>query len=154
MVASIAGVENYMADVASHSFGQNHVSDSCFLSKFTNDFPLPQQLSWKHVHLTPEKILLLMTSTLCGTQLPLQQWMTGFRLRNGTTRWNSAPTLDKTRASRIAHLPSNNISSSGLLHGTFKLALKTQKPRSVTWPKPFLSWQDTPIHNGPTVPPT
>jgi len=158
-VASIAGIENSMADVASRSFGQNRVPDSCFLSQFTNSFPLPQHKSWRHVHLTPETILLV-TSTLHGTRLPLQQWMTGFKPRTGTTGWNSAPTPDETRTSKIALPPSNNISSLDLLHGTgeattvaaFKLALKPQKPRSVTWHKPS-SWLATPIPAAPMAPP-
>ncbi len=83
-VASIAGVENSMADVASRSFGQSRVPDASFLKQFTHTFPLPQPQSWKHVLLMPEEILLV-TSTLCGTRLPLQQWMTGFKPRIGIT---------------------------------------------------------------------
>jgi hypothetical protein len=45
MVASIAGIENSMADVASPSFGQNRVPDALFLSQFTHTFPLPQPQS-------------------------------------------------------------------------------------------------------------
>jgi hypothetical protein len=158
-VASIAGVENSMADVASRSFGQNRVPDTCFLAQFTNSFPLPQQQSWRHVHLMPETISLV-TSTLHGKRLPLQQWMTGYKPKTGTTGWNSARMPDGTLTSKTAPPLSNNTSSSGLLHGTgeattveaFKLALKPQKPRSVTWPKP-LSWQATPIPAAPTVPP-
>jgi hypothetical protein len=40
-VASIAGVENSMADVASRSFGQNRVPNAVFLQHFTNLFLLP-----------------------------------------------------------------------------------------------------------------
>jgi hypothetical protein len=149
-VASIAGVENSMADVASRSFGQNRVPDSCFLNQFSNTFPLPQQQSWRHVHLTQEKISLV-TSTLGGQRLPLPQWMTGFRQTTGITGWNTARMHEGTHTSKTAPPPSSSTSSSVLLHGTggattveaFKLALKPQKPRSVTWPKQ-LSWQDTP----------
>jgi hypothetical protein len=158
-VGSIPGVENSMADIASCSFSQNRVPDSCFLAQFTHSFPLPQQQSWRHVHLMPEKISLV-TSTLHGTRLPLQQWMKDYKPQTGTTGWNSAPTPDGTRTSKTARQPSNNISSLGLLHGTgkattveaFKLALKPQKPRSVTWHKQ-LSWQDTLIPGGPTAQP-
>jgi hypothetical protein len=60
MVASIAGIENSMANVASRSFGQNRVPDALFLSQFTHyTFPLPQPQSWKHVLLMPEKISLV-----------------------------------------------------------------------------------------------
>jgi hypothetical protein len=158
-VASIAGVENSMADVASRSFGQNRVPDTCFLTQFTHTFPLPKQLSWKHVLLMPEKISLV-TSTLRGTRLPLQQWMTGFKPKTGTTGWSTAPTLAATPTSKTAPPQSSNISSSVLLHGTgaattveaFKLALKPQKPRSVTWPKP-LSWPAIPTRDAPMAPP-
>jgi hypothetical protein len=150
-VASIAGVDNSMANVASHSIGQNRVHDSLFLNQFSHTCPLPQQQSWKHVHLTQEKILLV-TSTLGGQQLPLpQQWMTGFKQTTGTTGWNTAPTPDGTPTCKIAPPQSNSTFSSVLLHRTggatmveaFKLALKPQKLLSVTWPKP-LSWQDAP----------
>ncbi len=158
-VASIAGVENSMADVASRSFGQNRVPDTCFLTQFTHTFPLPKQLSWKHVLLMPEKISLV-TSTLRGTRLPLQQWMTGFKPKTGNTGWNTAQIPAATPTCKIAHQPSNNISSSVLLHGTgaattveaFRLALKPQKPRSVTWPKP-LSWPAIPTRDAPMAPP-
>jgi hypothetical protein len=158
-VASIAGVENSMADVASRSFGQNRVPDSCFLSHFTNLFPLPQQLSWRHVHLTPDRISLV-TSTLLGTRLPLQQWMTGYKPKTGTTGWNSARTHAAIPTSKTVPPPSNSISSSVLLHGTgeattveaIKLVLNPQKPLSVTWPKP-LSWQATPTPVAPMAPP-
>jgi hypothetical protein len=39
-VAFIAGVKNSMADVASHSFGQNRVPNAVFLQHFTNLFSL------------------------------------------------------------------------------------------------------------------
>jgi anaerobic selenocysteine-containing dehydrogenase len=122
-------------------------------------FPLPsQQQYWKHVHLMPETSSLV-TLTLRGTQLPLQRWMTGFRPKAGTTGSSTAQTADETHTSRIAPPPSNNIYSSVLLHGTgaatmveaSKLALRPQKRRSVTWPKP-LYWPDIPTHADPTDP--
>jgi hypothetical protein len=66
IVASIAVVENCMADNASRSFGQSCVPNAWFLTQFTHTYPLLQQQSWKHVLLTPENILLV-ALTLHGT---------------------------------------------------------------------------------------
>ena len=52
-LASITGVEKYIAAVASCSFGKNRVPETLFLCHFSTNFPLLQQQSWIHVHLTP-----------------------------------------------------------------------------------------------------
>jgi hypothetical protein len=52
-VVSIAGKTNNMADLASGSYNTAAlVPDSPFLLHFNTRFPLPQNLSWKLVHLT------------------------------------------------------------------------------------------------------
>jgi hypothetical protein len=150
-VASIAGKTNTMADVASRSF--NHptlLSDNSFLTHFNHQFPLPQALSWKHVHLMPVTSSLV-TSTLVGKRLPLQQWMTNYKLKTGTTGLNSAPTPDATPTSWTATDHSNSNSLLDSLQGCgaattvrdVQSKLKLQKPPSVTWHKPS-SWLATP----------
>ena len=48
-VASISGFKNFMADVASRTFGKNCVTETFFISNFSTTFPLPQKKSWRHV---------------------------------------------------------------------------------------------------------
>ncbi len=88
-IGSIAGKDNDMADVASRSF--DITCDVAFLTHFTDRFPLPQQQSWRLVPLTPARISLV-TSTLDGKRLPLQQWMTAAKLGTGTIGSNTAVT--------------------------------------------------------------
>jgi hypothetical protein len=157
-IGSIAGIDNIMADVASRSF---HLTcDTAFLTHFTARFPLPQQQSWQLVPLTPERTLLV-TSTLAGKRLPLQQWMTAYRPKTGTTGSSSAARPAKTRTSSAAPNPFNKTSSSVSLQGSgaattaeeLKSKLKLLKPRSATWRKRSC-WLDTETPVGPTDPKT
>jgi hypothetical protein len=68
-LGSITGIDNDIADVASHSF--NIPCDNSFLTHLNTRLPLPQQQSWRLVPLMP-KWTLLVTSMLDGKQLPLQ----------------------------------------------------------------------------------
>ena len=106
-----------MADVASCSFGKNRVPDNFFLSYFSTAFPLPQQHSWKHVHLTID-MTLLMTLMLHGARLTLQQWMTSYKPKTGTTGWDYPHTRNNILTCRTAPSPSIITSSSVFLRGT------------------------------------
>ena len=131
-LASIAGVENSMANIS-------RVSGTLFLSHFSNTFPLSQKKYWKHVHFISD-MTSVVNFMLYGTRLPLQQWLTGYKPKNGTNGWNSACTRNGIITWRTAPPPYNSTSSSVLLHttggynavGSAKLALKHQKPRSIT----------------------
>jgi hypothetical protein len=157
-IGSIAGKDNDMADVASRSFDIS--CDTAFLTHFTHRFPLPQRQSWKLVPLTPDRISLV-TSTLDGKRLQLQQWTTAARHGIGTTGSNSAATLGGIHTCSTAPNPSNNNSSSVSLLGSgvvtsagdLKSRLQPLKPRSATWRKPSC-WLDTQTPVGPTDPKT
>jgi hypothetical protein len=160
-VASVAGRNNKMADVASRSFNTpNLVNDALFLTHFISLFPLPQSQSWKLVHLMPEKISLV-TSTLAGQRLPLQRWMTSSKPRTGTHGWSSARMPAKTRTSLAAVNPSNSSSLWVSLQGcgavttdeVVKSTLRPQKPPSVTYHKPSC-WLDIPTLGAPSAPKT
>jgi hypothetical protein len=160
-VASIPGKQNDMADVASRSFNTDTlIPDAPFLTHFNTRFPLPQDLSWKLVHLTPE-MTSLVTSTLGGRRLPLQQWMTSFRRRTGHDGSNSARMRDVTPTSSTRISPSNSSCFLPSLHGSgeattaadVRSKLKPPKQRSVTWRK-HSSWQDIPTPDAPLAPKT
>jgi hypothetical protein len=69
-IAHVAGNANTLADVASCALPSvSH--PSAFLPYFNTHFPLPQALSWRHVHL-PSALCSYMISTLCGQQLELR----------------------------------------------------------------------------------
>jgi hypothetical protein len=147
-VASVAGKKNQMADVASRSF---HIrDDACFLTLFQTTFPLPQQQSWKIVHLMPAQISNV-TSTLAGKRLPLPRWTTTYEQRTGRAGSSSPPMPAATPTCRTFQKPSSRTSLSVSLHGSgvgttaegLKSKLKPQKPPSVTWHKPSC-WRDTP----------
>ena len=157
-VASIAGKKNDMADVASRSFNTaSLVSDAPFLTHFNTRFPLPQNASWKLVPLTPE-MNLLVTSTLAGKRLPLQQWMTSFKHKTGTTGSNSARTHAATHTSSTLINPSNSNCLLPSLQGSgeattaadVKSKLRPPKQPSVTWRKPSC-WLDMQTLDDPTV---
>jgi hypothetical protein len=161
MVASIPGKQNDMADVASRSFNTDTlIPDAPFLTHFNTRFPLPQDLSWKLVHLTPE-MTSLVTSTLGGRRLPLQQWMTSFRRRTGHDGSNSARMHDVTHTSSTRISPSNSSCFLPSLQGSgeattaadVRSKLKPPKQRSVTWRK-HSSWQDIPTPDAPLAPKT
>jgi hypothetical protein len=159
-VASVAGVDNEMADVASRSFhptkGPDLTCDQVFLTHFNTRFPLPQPMCWTLVHPTPVTTSLV-TSTLVGARLKLQQWMTPFAQPTGDTGLNFARTPAVTRTSSIPpSRPNSNCLSVSLLGcgeattaSVVKSNLRPPKPRSVTWPKPSC-WLDTPTHVGRT----
>jgi hypothetical protein len=143
-VASIAGKTNDMADIASRSYNTAAiVPDSPFLTHFDSRFPLPQDLSWQLVHLTPEKTSLVI-STLGGKRLPLQQWMTSCRPKIGIPGLNSVPMHAGTPTSSTQPNQSNNSSSWPSLQGSgaattvkdVQSKLRPPKQRSVTWRKP------------------
>jgi hypothetical protein len=157
-VASIAGKQNDMADVASQSFNNAALlPDIPFLTHFNTRFPLPQALSWKLVPLTPAMSSLVI-STLGGKRLPLQLWMTNCKPRIGTAGSSSAPTHAVTHTSSTLTNPSNSNCLLPSLHGSgeattgadVKSKLKHPKQRSVTWRKPS-SWLATPTLADPTA---
>jgi hypothetical protein len=159
-VASVAGIDNAMADVASRSFhptkGPDLTCDSVFLTHFESRFPLPQQLSWTLVHPTPVTASLVI-STLAGERLKLQRWMTPFAQPTGDTGLSFAPTRDAIPTCSIPQSPSNSNCLSVSLLGcgeettvkAVKSSLKPPKPPSATWPRPSC-WLDTPTHAGRT----
>jgi hypothetical protein len=157
-IGSIPGKDNDMADVASRSF--NITCASSFLTFFTNRFPLPQHQSWRLVHLMPAPTLLV-TSTLDGKRLPLQQWMTVSKRETGRRGSSFAATPAKTPTCSTAQSQSNNNFSSVSLLGSGeatsaaerKSSLKPLKPHSVTWRKPSC-WLDTQTPVGHTDPKT
>ena len=116
-IASISGAEKSMADVASCSFGKNRVPDNFFLPCFSTTFPLPHQNYWKHVHLTID-MTLLMTLMLHGERLTLQQWITSYKPKTGTTGWDYPHTRNNILTCRTAPSPSIITSSSVFLRGT------------------------------------
>jgi hypothetical protein len=117
-IASIAGKSNDMADIACRSYNTAAiVPNSPFLTHFKSHFPLPQDLFWKLVHLTPAMTLLVI-STLAGKRLPLQQWMTSFRQKTGTQGSNYVPMHDGIPTSSTPLSRSNNSSSWSLLQGS------------------------------------
>jgi hypothetical protein len=157
-VASIAGRDNEMADVASRSF--HIVCNALFLTHFASQFPLPQSQSWTLVPLTPEKIL-LMISTLAGQRLRLHRWMTNSKPKTGTPGWSSALTPAKTRTSLAAANPSNSNSLWVSLQGcgavttaeVVKSTLRPPKPVSVTYHKSSC-WLDIPTPGAHLAPKT
>ena len=157
-IGSIAGKDNDMADIASRSFDIQ--CDRAFLTHFTSRFPLPQQQSWTLARLTPERISLV-TSTLDGRRLPLQQWMTACKPKTGTRGSSSAAMPAETHTSLTPpNLSSNNFSSVSLLGSGVatsaeerRCKLKLLKQRSATWRKPSC-WLDTQTPVGPTDPKT
>jgi hypothetical protein len=157
-IGSIAGKDNDMADIASRSF--DITCDRAFLTHFTSRFPLPQQQSWTLARLTPERISLV-TSTLDGRRLPLQQWMTACKPKTGTRGSSSAAMPAGTHTSLTPpNLSSNNFSSVSLLGSGVatsaeerRCKLKLLKQRSATWRKPSC-WLDTQTPVGPTDPKT
>jgi hypothetical protein len=163
-VASVAGIDNDMADVASRSFhptkGPDLTCDSVFLTHFNTRFPLPQNLCWTLVHPTPVTISLVI-STLVGERLTLQRWMTPFERQTGGTGLSFVPTHDATPTCSIPPNPSNSSCLSVSLLGcgevttaeVVKSSLKHPKPPSVTWPRPSC-WLDTPTRDGRTEPAT
>jgi hypothetical protein len=112
------------------------------------------------LRLTPERISLV-TSTLDGRRLPLQQWMTACKPKNGTTGLNFAATPVVTPTLLTPQNPSNNNSSlvsllgSGVVTSTEeqRCKLKFLKQHSVTWRKRSC-WLDTQTPVGPTDPKT
>jgi hypothetical protein len=156
-VASVAGKNNEMADMASRSF---HLDDAAFLTLFRLRFPLPQNKSWALVPLMP-RMSSKVTCTLVGKRLPLQQWMTGCGPPTGSTGSSSAPTHAGTHISSQTARKSNRTSSLLSLNGSGEVTtggeleskLKPQKQPCVTWRKPS-SWLDTQTPDGPTAPKT
>jgi hypothetical protein len=157
-IGSIAGKDNDMADIASRSF--DITCNTTFLTHFNQRFPLPQQQFWRLVPLTLERISLV-TSTLDGKRLPLQQWMTVSKPKTGNLGSNSAAMPAETHTSSTVPNQSNSSSSSVSLHGSgvastvgeLKCKLKLLKQRSVTWRRPSC-WMDTQTLVGPTDPKT
>jgi hypothetical protein len=157
-IGSIAGKDNDMADVASRSF--HIMCDISFLLVFYNRFPLPQHQSWKLVHLMPAQTSLV-TSTLDGKRLPLQQWMTASKLGTGMRGSSFAVTPVRTPTCLTIPNPSNSNFSLVSLRGSGEVtlvaerrsSLKPLKSRSVTWRKPSC-WLDTQTPVGPTDPKT
>jgi hypothetical protein len=138
-----------MADLALRSYNTAAlVPDSPFLTHFNACFPLPQNLSWKLVHLTPVMTSLVI-STLAGKRLPLQQWMIKSAPKIGTTGLNFIPTHVAAHTSSIPTNPSNSNSCLPLLQGSGEVTtvediqskLKHPKQPSVTWRKPSC-WLD------------
>jgi hypothetical protein len=157
-LGSIAGIQNDMADVASRCF--DILCPTAFLTFFNTRFPLPQQQSWQLVLLTPDRISLV-TSTLDGKRLPLQQWMTACKQKTGTPGLSSVAKPAGIPTCSNAPSPSSNSFSSVSLQGSgaattagdLKSKLRLLKPRSATWRKP-LCWLATQTPVGPTVPKT
>ncbi len=157
-VASVAGKKNQMADVSSRSF--HIVHDSAFLSHFNLSFPLPQQQSWKIVHLMPEPTSNVIP-TLGGKRLPPPRWMSPYAPKIGKAGSSSAPTPTAIPTCNKPRNESSKTCSSVSLHGSgvvtsaadLKYRLKPQKPPSVTWRKPSY-WQVTPTRDGATDPRT
>jgi hypothetical protein len=157
-IDSIAGKDNDMADIASRSFDIQ--CDSAFLTHFSQRFPLPQQQSWTLAPLTQE-LTSLVTSTLDGKRLPLQQWTTACKPKIGTPGWNSAATHDGIpTCSTPPNLSNNNCSSASLLGSGAattvkerKCKLRPRKPPSATWRRPSC-WLDTQTLGAHTAPKT
>ena len=110
IIVSISEVKIFMDNVASHILEKNRVSNTFFLSHFSSTFHLPHQQSWIHVHLTPDTKFLV-TLTLHGIYLLLQQWMNGYKPKTGTTVWNSDHTHNVTLTCRTAQSSSSSTSS-------------------------------------------
>ena len=75
LVASIAGVDNDIADVPSRSFHDSTFTNSqkTFCQSFSNMFPLKQNHSWKEYRL-PKRLSSRVTSLLLGKQSTLASW--------------------------------------------------------------------------------
>ncbi len=71
--ASIAGINNTMADVASRSFTNPNFKNKPFLTTFAALFPLPQNASWHEFHLTA-RLISPVISCLRGRQLSMESW--------------------------------------------------------------------------------
>ena len=97
---SIAGIDNYLADLASRSFkqtgvaGNYNLTDSEFLTKFNLDFPLQQGASWLMLRLH-DSISSRVFTLLRGETPPTGSWL---RLKKsgcdiGLTGSTSAPSI-------------------------------------------------------------
>ena len=163
VVASIAGVDNTLADVASRKIPQefdwNIPDSSCptlppnlpFLTYFADRFPLPQNNSWQIVTPMPE-LLSNVISTLRGQRLKMPRWTLPPAPLHGESGPNMPPkcAMSTLSSEPSRHLSNNNVSwplppgfeldPSGRVG---KLASRASKKPYVTWDKPKF-WQDSP----------
>ena len=115
-----------MADVSSRSFNAASgyvLSDDELLSHFNENFPLPQNRSWKLVTLPPEDTSKVL-STLRGERLTMAQWMKGAASNTGETgapsQAQNGGSLPTSRAVAHSNKPQ---SSHPLLTGSGKASL-------------------------------
>lgn len=160
-IASIAGTDNKLADVASRAFFSNPVpmlDDNNFLTFFSTEFPLPQMQSWQVVHPTPE-LTSLVLSTLQGKIFSMRQWTTKAGRGIGNPGWNTAGTAASTRTSRTSPNRPSNQHSLPLLSGSGKATSEKELRSKLARSKRGLDmspsrqcWLDIPTHDAPTEP--
>ncbi len=114
------GDQNHHADTASRSTSRFHsgphrgepCDDDCmFLTLFCSTFYLPQEALWQ-LRKVPLPQLSLLTSTLCGQTLPLQQWMFKPANKIGRSGLPTVPTMATTTRSSKTYQQQDDSKSS------------------------------------------
>ncbi len=158
----VPGVENVMADIASHPSkvqtlfcASSPLSNTDFLSSFDTTFLLPNAQAWT-LTIVPQWLKSSVFKTLCGKQLELRQWTgpsanaTGERGRCTAASFPKPATSGRA-SSRINFscllLPCGKDSTVSELRSRFSQS----KGLSGTSPK-GLFWMDIPTPNVPPLP--
>jgi hypothetical protein len=169
-VAHYVGLQNILADTASHSFQSFHhghargcpsESDASFLTSFDQTFSLSalsQMNSWQLVQLKSEQSFLVI-STLRGQKLPMPQWMEPQERPTGATGALGARALASTPSSELS--PSRNkptFSWLSLPESVLELLVKADRSDVKPSPQPCamlpkpLFWPTTTIPAAPPAP--
>ena len=125
IAASIRGIDNGMADVASRSFGKRAtaahfgIDNFTFLTNFSSAFPLPQGLSW-HLFTPANKLTSLVCSALASTPLIPASWerITVKGASIGTIGHPGATALTWTPVSSTNRQHTSRSHYAALLHGS------------------------------------
>jgi hypothetical protein len=160
----VPGVENVMADIASHPTkaqqlfrSASALSDSNFRSSFDSAFPLPGNQQWTLASV-PSWLRSNVFETLRGKQLALQLWTDPSGIATGKRGKRIAGSI-RTPPTKSTRLTSSLTDSSPLLSLCGKAStvkdIKSRFSRSNSLSKPSpksMFWTDIPTHGAPHPP--